>query len=229
MQRDRILWSAIVALVMFGSASCKPIAREEPASEEQYAISRLVRMFVHLVTRGDYVSARSIFDVKLLRHHSPREAHHLIRNLVTSGDDAFVPNFFASWVQESTGIAQATLYDISASKSPEEVEGLLKKLSEQLAKVRIDFIKQREAITAVTVEDGMYKLTKVIDALDASRQGKFGKYLDFDKWAKDFQRNLDKAFYRDTGLNDKANFLLNDRVKQAWLALEAKFAPLPAN
>ena len=217
------LWAAIIALLVF---SCKPIVREE-TSEEQYAFHRLHRMFVHLVERGSYAPARTIFDAKLLRNHSPGEAHHLIRSLANSGDSVRVPSFFASWVQESTRVAQGTLLEISNSRSPAEVEKLLQELDEQIIKVRRDFIKQREAITTVKVEDGMYRLTTVIDALDAARHTELGKYIDFNTWAKDFQQKLDKSFFRDGELNDKPSLLSNEKVKQAWRALEARFAPLP--
>ena len=219
---QRGLWLAIVASVLF---NCKPIVREE-TSEEQYA-DRLARMFARLVQRGDMKNARNIFTAKFYRYHSAEDAHRLVRYLANTGVNTHVPSFFSSWVQESTRIANTTILEISKSKSAVEVVELLKDLDTQLVKVRIDFIKQREAISAVTEVDGMYKLTKVIDDLEAARQTQLGTYLDFDMWAKDFQRKLDKAFYRNTEAGNDVNFVSDEGVKQAWQALRKKFAPLP--
>ena len=225
--QDSVWWWAMVALLIFGS--CKPIAREEPTSNEQSA--RLYRMFDVLVTKGDVKNARIIFRNKL--YQSDLEAmSQLIANMVRKGKAKEVITFFGSWVTESIREADEILVKISASKSAREVEELLSDFDKQVDPVKNAFAKQREAIVAITT--GKYRVFALDNYLRAIRQGDEGvPWLDYDSWAANVQRRLTNILSRKSGLPDTPPLAekkrLRDRIKQAWEALKTKLTPVPAN
>ena len=224
--QDSVWWWAMAALLIFGS--CKPIAREEPASNEQSA--RLYRMFDVLVTKGDVKNARIIFRNKL--YQSDLEAmSQLIANMMRRGKAEEVITFFGSWVTESIREADEILVKISASKSAREVEELLGDFDKQVGPVKRAFAEQRKAIVAITT--GKYRVFALDNYLRAIRQGDEGvPWLDYDSWTANVQRRLTDILSRKTGLPDTpplAEKTLSDRIKQAWEALKTKLTPVPAN
>ena len=87
MENSMVLWLAVVSLSVFGAVGCKPIVREEPASEEQYvnAIKRMRYIFRNLLDNGEVTQARDIFRSTLYRGNI-EEARYLLVEQMRGGD-----------------------------------------------------------------------------------------------------------------------------------------------
>ena len=99
MENSMVLWLAVVSLSVFSAVGCKPIVREEPASEEQYvnAIKRMRYIFRNLLDNGKITEARDIFRSTLYRGNI-EEARYLLIEQMRGGDGTKVVALFESFV-----------------------------------------------------------------------------------------------------------------------------------
>ena len=233
--RDSVWWWAMVALLIFGS--CKPIAREEPTSDEQ-SVS-LYRRFEALITKGNMKDARLIFKSNL--HEGDLEAiSRLLTGMMRRGKALELITFLGSWVTKSTRAADEILVKISASKSAREVEGLLSAFDQQVDTVKIAFARQHSAIAAFTT--GQYRVSGLDNYLYGIRSGKphlklryehamrqKGEdipWLDYESWGGNIHVRLERILTRKTNLSDippRADGQSRRvRIKQAWKALRRR-------